>query len=98
RSKRDWSSDVCSSDLVVQTGAVQDPAAHLHGIALQGAQSRKRLAGAEDHRFGSGTRLDVFAGERRDPREVREEVQRHPLAGEDRSEERRVGKGWGWGG
>ena len=45
----------------------------------------RRLARVEDRGAGALDRVDVAAGQRRDPGEPREEVQRRALAGEDRA-------------
>src|SRR5207249_7355019 len=95
RSKRDWSSDVCSSDLVAQLA--EAALARVVGAAEQlplsiGRQHRGDLLGGE--------RLDVARPQRL--REVRgeeaEALFADARAGERRSEERRVGKGCRTGG
>ena len=48
-------------------------------------QPGRRLAGVEDAWRRSGDRLDVAGGQRRDPGEVAEEVERGPLGGEQRA-------------
>ena len=55
---------------------------------LERAQAGRRLARVPDARVPSGRLggVDELAGQRRDAREVAEEVQRRPLGGEDRSE------------
>src|SRR5207249_6201652 len=82
RSKRDWSSDVCSSDLV-REGAVEGAALPESGEILERAQLEPHAA-ARSFGFepapggGEHFRSDVDGVDRR-------------------SEERRVGKGWsGW--
>src|SRR5206468_6619756 len=80
RSDRDWSSDVCSSDLLsvpVPSPAVQ-MIRHGHAAGVQQAGAQGREGGAhrrrDDDGFGVAARLHPEGGER------------------ERSEERRVGK------
>src|SRR5207247_7469764 len=79
RSTRDWSSDVCSSDLIGRHGAALVPdhktvLTHCNAGALATAGYGTAL-GVIRAACESGKRIDVFAGETR-----------------PRSEERRVGK------
>src|SRR5207249_8381209 len=88
RSKRDWSSDVCSSDLIAQvllrllTVLVEDPANHQQ-IPAEGG-----LPHGAVREVAHPARIDT------PPREHRRDVRaRLELNGPDlRSEERRVGK------
>src|SRR5437868_12194144 len=86
RSKRDWSSDVCSSDL--------DPHPLRDGGRISGAVTKWMWV------FGGGAG-DAAAVEHADRQEV-DQVQHEAGEGnEERSEERRVGKecrsrGWGY--
>jgi hypothetical protein len=49
---------------------------------LERPHARRRLARVEDRRAAAGDRSDVTRGERRDPREVAEEVERGALGSE----------------
>src|SRR5256884_2896143 len=74
RCSRDWSSDVCSSDLT-------------YGHSFPSFESARVFANQKDERCGLRSRLGatlfpLFQGPFIDPK----------LAGENRSEERRVGK------
>src|SRR5699024_12014425 len=77
RSKRDWSSDVCSSDLVLQIGPVGDlepadlPLGDL-GVA------QRRIHGAVEHEPADGVR-EVFGIDR--PEERRSEERREGKSG-----------------
>ena len=64
---------------VEESRAVQDPASHLHGVALERPQPGQRLARAEDDGLGAGARADVRTRQRGDPGEMGQEVQRHAL-------------------
>ena len=59
-------------------------AAGADGVLLERAQARRGLAGVEDARARALDRRDVAGGERGDPGQAAEEVERHALAGEDR--------------
>ena len=67
---------VLDQDGVEQTEAVVDAAAAAHGILLEGAQARRRLARVDDARLGAGDRGDVAGGQRGDAAEVAEKVER----------------------
>ena len=58
-------------------------AAGPHGLLLELAQPRRGLARVEDARAGALHRLDEAGGERGHAGQPAEEVERHPLAGED---------------
>src|SRR5206468_9733519 len=86
RSDRDWSSDVCSSDLLVLIGG--DPGIGKSTLALQ-------LAGA----LGSAEHGVLYVSGEESPRQARMRAERIALRGaadhlwlHSRSEERRVGK------
>src|SRR5207249_8522785 len=82
RSKRDWSSDVCSSDLGRVAGAAAHGAALTAGeAALPAADGGKEAAGRVD---GAAAHRGVQAGD------LVGEARYQPAA--TRSEERRVGK------
>src|SRR5699024_11582511 len=97
RSKRDWSSDVCSSDLGI---AQRDEVALLDPLRLAGAVVLAHKAGAGSVEGGHHVvdqRVGVGGG--------RVAADHHRVEGVDaglneevRSEERRVGKGWKCGG
>src|SRR5207249_9123172 len=89
RSKRDWSSDVCSSDLYAPNAPF-----YVRGNATSTLPFGGSCAGTTDlilpPAHANRTVMcewPVAAGTCRDGRECR--------APRDRSEERRVGKGWG---
>src|SRR5919108_398603 len=71
-------------DRVVQAGAVVRRAAQADRLLLELAQAGGRLPRVEDLRPRSIHRPDEARGERRHTRQPAKEVQRHPLAGEDR--------------
>src|SRR5699024_11580329 len=94
RSKRDWSSDVCSSDLVLafsaqETAQVIDCSVAATNSALQRARATLRAARSGPDEVGYPTDA-----------QQRALVDRYVSAFEshdvDRSEERRVGKGRSW--
>src|SRR5699024_12176778 len=90
RSKRDWSSDVCSSDLIQGVGAVQDAKVRggTGGLAeLMQQWSRK----AFDTVMTQVGRADLEGRDPQAPPPFLGQV------GDERSEERRVGKECGWG-
>src|SRR5207249_6866630 len=83
RSKRDWSSDVCSSDLIIR-----DPAnPNLRGINGKPDYVRTACEGSL-RRLGVET-IDLYYQHRVDPNTPIEDTVR---AMAERSEERRVGK------
>src|SRR5207249_9583018 len=84
RSKRDWSSDVCSSDLGVEGGE-----------AIPGDRGLERLA---DHAHSDEGVAEVRRIEERLPPRAGRAFARAGLRGACRSEERRVGKEWRGGG
>ena len=63
---------------------VVDPAAAAHGVLLQRPQQRRRLAGVADPRAGAGDGVDPRPGRRRDAGQVAQQVERGPLAGQQR--------------
>ena len=69
---------------VRERGPVVDAAAAAHGVLLQRAEARGRLAGVPDPGVRAGERVDPAGGGGRDAREVAEEVQRGALGGEQR--------------
>ena len=69
---------------VVEAAAVRGPAAGHDRRLLERAQAGGRLARVEDPRAGPGDGLDVARGQGRDAGQAPEEVERDPLAGEDR--------------
>ena len=58
-------------------------AAVAHGLALEAAQPRRRLAGVDDARAGAGDRGDVAGGERGDARHPLHEVEADALGAQD---------------
>src|SRR5206468_7197337 len=93
RSDRDWSSDVCSSDLAAACGIGNESgrakvlaalAPHLDGTQLREALAAARGIGDEYHRVRALAGLAPHLG-----KALRAAAQR-----EARSEERRVGKEW----
>src|SRR5439155_5520389 len=74
---RDWSSDVCSSDLLIRDGVVLDPDQVLEG--------RRAAVRGDDLRELPALRLVVEQG-------LRHALRRLEASRVDRSEERRVGK------
>src|SRR5207249_6243235 len=97
RSKRDWSSDVCSSDLTVAVGDDQRGRDHADG---DGGRERGDGVGKPIDRerhvadYGGERDLDDHGDGARCERQS-------GAGGDGRSEERRVGEGWGgrrWGG
>src|SRR5207249_9183057 len=98
RSKRDWSSDVCSSDLTYHRCSGSNrvpcpPAAERGGDRLRAIG----LPGRGTPGVGRGG--STHPGGRRPPGtpQLRRDGRR-PTGGFGRSEERRVGKEWRWGG
>src|SRR5690606_40485599 len=95
RFSRDWSSDVCSSDLLDR-----DP---VHGVALQVVGRRARLGRGGGRLDAAPQRNDLLGAPRAgrlrgrltalEPRELVRQGEHDACA---RSEERRVGKEWGW--
>ena len=69
---------------VVEAAPVVGAAAGAHRLLLEVAQAGRGLAGVEDPRARALHRLDEARRERGDPGEAAEEVERHPLAREDR--------------
>src|SRR5207249_9193708 len=84
RSKRDWSSDVCSSDLAI-IGA--DPSRQFEQLFAQ-----NRCVADYCFDWPDTFRLTVLENTNNSG-QGRFIAERHPHAGSDRSEERRVGKG-----
>src|SRR5206468_6957644 len=89
RSDRDWSSDVCSSDLLLRLrgevlgvldGNLREDLLRLPPVALERHQHRHLVPDVAESLVVVGDRI----GEDLPVRDV-----------DDRSEERRVGKGWG---
>ena len=68
---------------VIQAEAVVEAAAAAHGIFLQGAQAGQGLAGADDARLGALHRLDQRRRGGGDAGQMAQEIQRHPLGGQD---------------
>src|SRR5690606_39588473 len=84
RFSRDWSSDVCSSDLALLAGAVSDPKT----INVEGSPAYQADAKTLEELRNAGAQVVGASAE-----VLRTElVTVGPGA---RSEERRVGKGWG---
>src|SRR5207249_5596427 len=93
RSKRDWSSDVCSSDLASPTHpgrcCIRTPAS-------RGTSQRSRKRGRRKKKPSRGKLTQAEKRTNRKLSRVRVKVE-HALAGvKRRSEERRVGKGGRW--
>src|SRR5690606_41182979 len=98
RFSRDWSSDVCSSDLDATLVVTLEPCTMCAGAILQARIPRVVFGAWDDKAGAAGSVLDVLR-DRRLPHRV--EVVAGVLAAECaelRSEERRVGKegGGGW--
>ena len=70
---------------VAQVASMVGTAARSDGRLLQRAQARGRLAGVP-HPRATARRRDERSGDRGDAGQVAEEVERRPLAGEDRRE------------
>src|SRR5699024_11250842 len=83
RSKRDWSSDVCSSDLGRNLGHVTHTAERALELVLLTREHEDFLLGASLEAAGLLHRLELL------------ETQEPLVHGLERSEERRVGKEWG---
>src|SRR5207247_7111176 len=93
RSTRDWSSDVCSSDLRALHGGAQRG---LVGEAPERArEAHRRRAVVEEERRGT---LVEIGGARGGTRHDHGEAGEERLREDHRSEERRVGKEWRRGG
>src|SRR5207247_7648761 len=95
RSTRDWSSDVCSSDLILIISEAEDNARLLRGLEI----------GVNDYLVRPIDKNELLARVRTQIRRkrytarLRDNVQQSmEMAITDRSEERRVGKGGGEGG
>src|SRR5699024_11596585 len=88
-SKRDWSSDVCSSDLKKSLAGLEDAKSGLSDEKIDAITRRNQfVADYNDyHRlsFNGKTNTEDFR------LEMREFIKTYP---EERSEERRVGKEW----
>ena len=69
---------------VIEAEAVVDAAAGAHRVFLEGAQARRRLAGAGDARSGAFDRGDVGSGERRDAAQMPKKIERGALGREQR--------------
>ena len=76
---------VLDQDRVVEAEAVVGAAADAHRVLLEGAQARRRLAGAGDARAVRRDRPRQVAGRGGDAAQAAEQVERHALAGEERA-------------
>src|SRR5207253_3990842 len=85
---RDWSSDVCSSDLWLQMPAPVEEEMEVRALIQQIAIEHRRRYGIPANRCG--TAPPRYGGE---PQAGSADY----AGGSDRSEERRVGKEWGGG-
>src|SRR5206468_9065276 len=97
RSDRDWSSDVCSSDLEAAGAEVLRVVGPVAVGADPDLEQRRFVL---EHRAAAGRRERADPRPGPDQREAVREVDLALVAGADRvrSEERRVGKEWGAGG
>ncbi len=80
-------------DRVVEAHAVVTPAAGGHRRLLERAQARRRLPGVEQLGLGPFELACVARGQRRDPRQVAEQVERRALRREQRAG-RAAGEGY----
>ena len=76
---------VLDEDGVVQAVAVGAAAAHAHGVLLEGAQARRRLARAGDPGLEAFEARHHVAGRGGDPADVAEEVESGALGGQERT-------------
>src|SRR5699024_11806680 len=89
RSKRDWSSDVCSSDLAVQDRCrTTEPAL----IAEFGDGREVACHRADEIVAGTLKPSDIFPRPPHEERTIKESDTLNPVVRAQRSEERRVGK------
>src|SRR5262249_31768623 len=70
---------------VVEAETVVRPAAGAHGQLLESTEAGWRLARVEDDRTRSRDGIDLARGQRRDPGEPAEQVERGALTGEERA-------------
>src|SRR3712207_2220865 len=68
---RDWSSDVCSSDLLVEAETLFDVQAHVAGRALDGLDGRLQVGRVQVLELEPGDLLDLVAGDGADLLAVR---------------------------
>ena len=73
---------ILEHDPIVERKTVIRPAAHTHGVFLQGAQAGRGLARIEDAGLRTAHRLNIASGERGNPTHALEQIQGHALAAE----------------
>jgi hypothetical protein len=66
---------------IVEAEAVVETAAAAHGVLLQGAQARRRLAGAANAHARARDAAHEFMRRRRHSGKMADEIERHPFGG-----------------
>src|SRR5699024_12182211 len=93
-SKRDWSSDVCSSDLGIQPVRF-DSIDVVSGAGVEGNANGQKYELISQKALGNEIAVDVPKGATLSVLVENEKPIGTVALGDERSEERRVGKGWG---
>src|SRR5690606_41121109 len=93
RFSRDWSSDVCSSDLDAELDRAVNNVAVQNQITMAQLRERLRREGIDYARFRNNVR-DQLLTERVREREVQSRIRVTDAEIDARSEERRVGNEW----